>query len=130
MVAFVHNDQRVQLVDDLQERGSVGIFDGRNRGAEGVRGRCQGAVLLFGFQLLLAPTERVVRQNHNAELFGQRGNIKVLPHQKLVFAVHLYTAAEVHINLLPIGVVGIAQCRQCLGKNCFGRNQPDDRLHL
>ena len=66
MVALVHDDKRVKLVDDLEQGGFVRFFNGAVGLAQHLCKRGKVAVLLIGFQdLLAATTERIVGQHHN-----------------------------------------------------------------
>ena len=66
MVALVHDDKRVKLVDNLEQGGFVRFFNGAVGFAQRLCKLGKVAVLLIGFQdLLAATTERIVGQHHN-----------------------------------------------------------------
>ena len=117
MVAFVHNDQRMQLINDLHQGGRVGIFQRHIRFAQCICQRNKAAVLLLGLEPLLLATERIVRQHHDGKLLVDRRDIEVLPHQKLFFGIHFYTAAKGNINFLAVRMCRVTQCSQGLGQD-------------
>ena len=117
MVAFVHNDQRMQLINDLHQGGRVGIFQRHIRFAQCICQRNKAAVLLLGLEPLLLATERIVRQHHDGKLLVDRRNIEVLPHQKLFFGIHFHTAAKGNINFLAVRMCWVTQCSQGLGQD-------------
>ena len=105
MVALVHDDKRVKLVDNLEQGGFVRFFNGAVRLAQHFCKLGKVAVLLIGFQdLLAAPTERIVGQHHNRQLLRYGGGVEVLTIQKLLLGVDLHAPAEIHVDFLTVGV--------------------------
>ena len=110
MVALVHDDKRVKLVDDLEQGGFVRFFNGAVGLAQCLCKRGKVAVLLIGFQDLLAATaERVIGQHHNRQLLRYGGGIEVLPVQKLLLGVDLHAPAKIYVDFLTVGVGRIFQ---------------------
>ena len=110
MVALVHDDKRVKLVDDLEQCGFVRFFNGAVGLAQHLCKLGKIAVLLIGFQdLLAAPTERIVGQHHNRQLLRYGGGVEVLTVQKLLLGVDLHTPAEIHVDFLTVGVLRVLQ---------------------
>ena len=131
MVALVHDDKRVKLVDDLEQCGFIRFFNGAVGLTQHLCKLGKVAVLLIGFQdLLAAPTERIVGQHHNRQLLRYGGGVEVLTVQKLLLGVNLHTPAEIHVNLLTVGVGCVFQGFRRLRQNCVRRNKPHDRLCL
>ena len=131
MVAFVHDDKRVKLVDNLEQGGFVRFFNGAIGLAQHLCKLGKVAVLLIGFQdLLAAPAERIVGQHHNRQLLCYSGGVEVLTVQKLLLGVDLHTPAEIHVDFLTVGVGRIFQGFRRLRQNRVRRNKPHDRLCL
>ena len=131
MVALVHDDKRVKLVDDLEQCGFIRFFNGAVGLTQHLCKLGKVAVLLIGFQdLLAAPTERIVGQHHNRQLLRYGGGVEVLTVQKFLLGVNLHTPAEIHVNLLTVGVGCVFQGFRCLRQNRVRRNKPHDRLCL
>ncbi len=103
VMALVHDHQWVELINDLKQRRLVRLLDGIFRCAQRL---CKGgkvAVLLIGFQYLLAaPTERIVGQHHNRQLLRDGGGVEVLPVQKLLLGINFHTPAEIYVNFLTV----------------------------
>ena len=131
MVALVHDDKRVKLVDNLEQGGFVRFFNGAVRLAQHLCKRGKVAVLLIGFQdLLAAPAEGIIGQHHNRQLLRNGGGIEVLTVQKLLLSVDLHTPAEIHVDLLTVGVGCVLQGFRRLRQNRIRWNKPHDRLCL
>ena len=110
MVALVHDDKRVKLVDNLEQGGFVRFFNGAVRLAQHFCKLGKIAVLLIGFQdLLAAPTERIVGQHHNRQLLRYGGGVEVLTVQKLLLGVDLHTSTEIHVDFLTVGMGRVFQ---------------------
>ncbi len=118
MVALVHNHQGRELVDNLEKRGIIRLFDGLLGFAQGLCHGRQAAVLPVGFQgLIAAAPERIIGQHHNGKLLGNGGYVEILAAQKLLLGVHHYPPAKGHVNGLPVGVAGVLQAFEGLGQN-------------
>ncbi len=131
MVALVHDDKRVKLVDNLEQGGFVRFFNGAVGLAQHLCKLGKVAVLLIGFQdLLAAPTERIVGQHHNRQLLRYGGGVEVLTVQKLLLGVDLQTPAEIHVDFLTVGVGCVFQGFRRLRQNRVRRNKPHNRLCL
>ena len=131
VMALVHNHQRVELVDNLKQCRLVRLLNGILRCAQHPGKGGKVAVLLIGFQALLAPaTEGIVGQHHNGELFGDGCGVEVLPVQKLLLGVDFHPPAKIHIDFLPVGMAWVFQGFDCLCQNCVGRHQPHHRFCL
>ena len=131
MVALIHNDKRVKLIDNLEQGGFVRFFNGAVRLAQHLCKLGKVAVLLIGFQdLLAATTERIVGQHHNRQLLRYGGGVEVLTVQKLLLGVNLHTPAKIHIDFLAVGVGCVFQGFRRLRQNRVRRNKPHDRLCL
>ena len=131
MVALVHDDKRVKLVDNLEQGGFVRFLNGAVGLAQHLCKRGKVAVFLIGFQdLLAATTERIVGQHHNRQLLRYGGGVEVLTVQKLLLGVNLYTPAEIHVNLLTVGVGCVFQGFRRLRQDRVRGNKPYDRLCL
>ena len=118
MVALVHDDKRVKLVDNLEQGGFIRFFNGAVRLAQHLCKLGKVAVLLIGFQdLLAAPTERIVGQHHNRQLLRNGSRIEVLTVQKLLLGVDLHAPAEIHIDFLTVGVGCVFQGFRRLRQN-------------
>ena len=131
MVALIHDDKRVKLVDNLEQGSFVRFFNGAVGLAQHLCKRGKIAVLLIGFQdLLAAPTERIVGQHHNRQLLRYGGGVKVLTVQKLLLGVDLHAPAEIHVDFLTVGVGGVFQGFRRLRQNRVRRNKPHDRFCL
>ena len=79
MVAFVHNHQGRELIDNLEKRGIVRFLDGLLGLAQGLCHRRQAAVFPVGFQSLVAAApERIIGQHHNGKLLGNGGYVEIL----------------------------------------------------
>ena len=110
MVALIHDDKRVKLVDNLEQGSFVRFFNGAVRLAQHFCKRGKIAVLLIGFQdLLAAPTERIVGQHHNRQLLRYGGGVEVLTVQKLLLGVDLHTSTEIHVDFLTVGMGRVFQ---------------------
>ena len=131
MVALVHDDKRVKLVDDLKQGGFVRFFNGAVGLAQHLCKRGKIAVLLIGFQdLFAAPTEGVVGQHHNRQLLRYGGGVEVLPVQKLLLGVDLHASAEIHVDFLTVGMGRVFQGFYRLRQNRVRGNKPHDRFCL
>ena len=119
MVALVHNHQRVKLIDNLEQGGFVRLFNGVVGLAKHLGELRKIAVLLIGFQALLAaPTERIVGQHHNRKLFRNSSRIEILPVQKLLLGIDLHAPAKIHVDFLAVWMLGIFECFYRLHQNC------------
>ena len=131
MVALVHDDKRVKLVDDLEQCGFIRFFNGAVGLTQHLCKLGKVAVLLIGFQdLLAAPTERIVGQHHNRQLLRYGGGVEVLTVQKLLLGVDLHAPAEIHVDFLTVGMGSVFQGFRRLRQNRVRRNKPHDRLCL
>ena len=130
-MALVHDHQRVELIDDLKQRRLVRFLDWIFRCAQHLGKGGKVAVLLIGFQSLLAPpTEGIVGQHHNGELFGDSGGVEVLAVQKLLLGIDFHPPAKIHIDFLAVGVARVFQGFDRLCQDRIGRHQPHYRLGL
>ena len=119
MVALVHNDKRVKLIDDLEQGGFVRLFNGAVGLAKHLGELRKIAVLLIGFQALLAaPTERIVGQHHDGKPLGDGSGIEVLTVQKLLLGIDLHAPAKIHVDFLAVWMLGIFECFYRLHQNC------------
>ena len=119
MVALVHNDKRVKLIDNLEQGGFVRFLNGAVGLAKHLGKLGKIAVLLIGFQALLAaPTERIIGQHHDGKLFGNSSGIEVLPVQKLLLGVYLHAPAKIHINFLTVGMLRVFEGFHRLRQDC------------
>ena len=125
VVALVHNHQRVKLIDNLEQGGFVRLFNGAVGLAKHLGELGKIAVLLIGFQALLAaPTERIIGQYHDGKLFGDGSGIEVLPVQKLLLGVDLHAPAKIHINFLTVGMLCVFEGFHRLRQDCVRGNEP------
>ena len=119
VVALVHNDKRVKLIDNLEQGGFVRFLNGAVGLAKHLGKLGKIAVLLIGFQALLAaPTERIVGQHHNRKLFRNSSRIEILPVQKLLLGIDLHAPAKIHVDFLAVWMLGIFECFYRLHQNC------------
>ena len=131
MVALVHDDKRVKLVDNLEQGGFVRFFNGAVGFAQHLCKLGKIAVLLIGFQdLLAAPTERIIGQHHNRQLLRYGGGVEVLTVQKLLLGVNLHTPAEIHVDFLTVGMGCVFQGFRRLRQDRVRGNKPYDLLCL
>ena len=131
VVALVHNDKRVKLIDNLEQGGFVRFLNGAVGLAKHLGKLGKIAVLLIGFQALLAaPTERIIGQHHDGKLFGDGSGIEVLPVQKLLLGVDLHAPAKIHINFLTVGMLRVFKCFHRLRQDCVRGDKPHHRLCL
>ena len=131
VMALVHDDQRGQLVNDLEQSGIIGVFNLLLRRTQNLGKLGKVAVFLVGFQTLLATApERVVGQDHDGQLLRHRGGVEILSVQQLLLGIDLYTAPKVHVDFLTVGMLGILQCLDGLGQNGVRWHQPDHGLGL
>ena len=131
MVALVHDDKRVKLVDDLEQSGFVRFFNGAVGLAQHLCKRGKIAVFLIGFQALLTATaEGIIGQHHNRQLLRYGRGVEVLTVQKLLLGVDLHTPAEIHVDFLAVGMGGVFQGFRRLCQNRVRWNKPHDRLCL
>ena len=110
MVALVHDDKRVKLIDDLEQGGFVRALNGAVRFSQYFGELREVAVFLKCLApVLSAGAERIVVQHHDRKLLRDRRGVEVLTVQKLLLGVDLHTPAEIHINFLTVGVGRIFQ---------------------
>ena len=123
VVALVHDHQRVELIDNLKQRRLVRLLDGIFRRAQHLGKGGKVAVLLIGFQALLAPPAKgIVGQHHNGELFGDGGGVEILSVQKLLLGIDFHPPAKIHIDFLPVGVARVFQGFDRLRQDRIGRH--------
>ena len=119
VVALVHNDKRVKLIDNLEQGGFVRFLNGAVGLAKHLGKLGKIAVLLIGFQALLAaPTERIIGQHHDGKLFGDGSGIEVLSVQKLLLGVYLHAPAKIHVDFLTVGMLRVFKCFHRLRQDC------------
>ena len=110
VVALVHDDKRVKLIDDLEQGGFVRALNGAVRFSQYFGELREVAVFLKCLApVLSAGAERIVGQHHDRKLLRDRRGVEVLTVQKLLLGVDLHTPAESHINFLTVGVGRIFQ---------------------
>ena len=127
VVAFIDDDDRGELVDDLNQRGFI------DAGNERIAIRIMGnelrevAVLLINLAPFLArDPQRIVGQNEDGEILPHAGRGKRLPVQPLRTVVDLDARAEIEVDLLAIRVLRIAKVGDGLFQNRGGGNEPHD----
>ena len=131
VVALVHNHQRVKLVDNLEQGCFIRLFNGVVWLAKHLGKLGKIAVLLIGFQALLAaPTERIIGQHHDGKLFGDGSGIEILAVQKLLLGVDLHAPAKIHVDFLTVGMLRVFEGFHRLHQNCVRGNKPHNRLCL
>ncbi len=129
MVALIYNHKWIEMIDNLEQRGFVRVFNGTVRLTQYPCKRGKIAVFLKCLSpLFFAGAERIIGQHHDRKLLCNGRRVEILSVQKLLLGVDLHTAAKIHVDLLSIGVPGILQRLLCLSQNGIGRNQPHHSL--
>ena len=119
MVALVHDDKRVKLIDNLEQGGFVRFLNGAVGLAKHLGKLGKIAVFLIGFQALLAAsTERIIGQHHDGKLFGDGCGIEVLTVQKLLLGIDLHAPAKIHVDFLTVGMLRVFEGFHRLRKDC------------
>ena len=110
MVALVHDDKRVKLVDNLEQGGFVRALNGAVRFSQHFGELRKIAVFLKRLApVLSAGAERIVGQHHNRKLLRYGSGVEVLTVQKLLLGVDVHAPTEIHVDFLTVGVGRIFQ---------------------
>ena len=80
MMAFIHNNHRIQPTNDLNQSGFVGIRQ-QERLVRHLFGECGKVSVLLEClsSVLFAGTERIVAQYEDGELLNHSSRVKILP---------------------------------------------------
>ena len=112
VVTFVNDNHGVELTHYLNQRRFIGIFQ-QNLGVGIIFCKCgEIAVLLICLApVLFTRAEGIITQYEYRELFRYGCRIEILTVQKLLFGVHLYTAAKFHVELLAVRMISRRKSR-------------------
>ena len=110
MMAFIHNNHRVQPTNDLNQSGFVGIRQ-QARLVRHLFGECGKVSILLEClpSVLFAGTEGIVAQYEDRELLNHGSRVKALTVEQLCLGINLHTAAKVGIDFLTVWVIRICQ---------------------
>ena len=133
IVAFVHNHNRLQMAQYLNQRRIRGICQKRFRVLEKFRKTIQIPVFLIDLAhvlLLAVNAQGAVAHDADRQHFPHRVRRKILPVQQHFLGVNAYAPGELLIQPLPVGMVHVREIPYRLGQDGITGHQPDHHLGL
>ena len=133
IVAFVHNNDRLQMAQHLNQRRIRRIGQQCIRIFEILCKAEQIAIFLIDLADILLPAvnaQRAIAHYADCQHFPHSVRRKVLPVQQHFLGVHANTPGKILIQPLPVGMIYIGQCANGLCKDRIAGDQPHHHLRL